>query len=107
MAKYIDREALIDWLKRIRLIDLSDGLGLCRVIMEDDFKKAIKKMPKNIIVDVVPVRHGKWTSIGYDCGENEYQCSECHRTEWRESADDMKFCMFCGAMMDGGAGNER
>lgn len=107
MAKYIDREALIDWLKRIRLIDLSDGLGLCRVIMEDDFKKAIKKMPKNIIVDVAPVRHGKWTSIGYDCGENEYQCSECHRTEWRESADDMKFCMFCGAMMDGGTDNER
>lgn len=46
MAKYIDREALVEWLKRIPLKDLSDGLGLCRVIMEDDFKKAIKKMPK-------------------------------------------------------------
>lgn len=55
MAKYIDREALIEWLKRIPLIDLSDGRGLCRVIMEDDFKKAIKKMPKGIIVDAVPV----------------------------------------------------
>lgn len=55
MAKYIDREALIDWLKRIPLKDLSDGLGLCRVIMEDDFKKAIKNMPKGIIVDAVPV----------------------------------------------------
>ena len=50
MTKYIDREALIEWLKRIPLKDLSDGLGLCRVIMEDDFKKAIKKMPKGIIV---------------------------------------------------------
>ena len=49
MAKYIDREALIDWLKRIRLIDLSDGLGLCRVIMEDDFKKAIKKCRKILL----------------------------------------------------------
>ena len=39
MAKYIDRDSLIEWLKRIRLIDLSDGLGICRVIMEDDFKK--------------------------------------------------------------------
>ena len=55
MAKYIDREALIEWLKRIPLIDLSDGRGLCRVIMEDDFKKAIKKMPKGIIADVEPV----------------------------------------------------
>ena len=55
MAKYIDREALIEWLKRIPLKDLSDGLGLYRIIMEDDFKKAIKKMPKGIIVDVVQV----------------------------------------------------
>ena len=61
MAKYyIDREGLIEWLKRIPLKDLSDGLGLCRVIMEDDFKKAIKKMPKSIIVDVAPVRHAHW-----------------------------------------------
>lgn len=59
MAKYIEREALIEWLKRIPLIDLSDGRGLCRVIMEDDFKKAIKKMPKGIIADVAPVRHGR------------------------------------------------
>lgn len=56
MAKYyIDREALIEWLKRIPLIDLSDGRGICRVIFEDDFKKAIKDMPKGIIVDAVPV----------------------------------------------------
>ena len=55
MAKYIEREALIEWLKHIPLKDLSDGLGLCRVIMEDDFKKAIKNMPKGIIVDAVPV----------------------------------------------------
>ena len=55
MAKYITREALIEWLKRIPLKDLSDGLGLCRIIMEDDFKKAIKNMPKGIIVDAVPI----------------------------------------------------
>ena len=38
MAKYIDREDFIEWLKHIPLKDLSDGLGLCRIIMEDDFK---------------------------------------------------------------------
>ena len=54
MAKYIDREALIEWLKHIPLIDLSDGRGLCRVIFEDDFKKAIKNIPEGIIVDVAP-----------------------------------------------------
>ena len=59
MAKYIDRDALVEWLKRIPLKDLSDGLGLCRVIMEDDFKKAIKKMPKGIIVDDFHIWHGR------------------------------------------------
>ena len=55
LTKYITRDALVEWLKRVPLKDLSDGLGLCRIIMEDDFKKAIKKMPKGIIVDAVPV----------------------------------------------------
>ena len=66
MAKYyIDREALIEWLKRIPLKDLSDGLGLCRIIREDDFKKAIKNMPKGII-DVVPVVRCKDCIHSYD-----------------------------------------
>ena len=55
MAKYIDREALVEWLKRIPIKDLSDGRGLCRVIFEDDFKRAIKKIPKGIIVDAPTV----------------------------------------------------
>ena len=72
MAKYIDREALVEWLKRVPLKDLSDGLGLCRVIMEDDFKKAIKKMPKGIIVDAVPVVRCKDCEYSYD--EISYLC---------------------------------
>ena len=70
MAKYIDREALIEWLKRIPLKDLSEGLGLCQVIMEDDFKKAIKNMPKGIIVDAVEVVRCKDCIHSYDdlCG---------------------------------------
>lgn len=56
MAKYyIDRDALVEWLKRIPLKDLSDGLGLCRIISEEDFKKAIKNIPKGIIIGAVPV----------------------------------------------------
>ena len=51
MATYIEREAFIEWLKRIPLKDLSDGLGLCRVIMEEDFAKAIKNLPKGIIIN--------------------------------------------------------
>ena len=101
MAKYIDREALIEWLKRIPLKDLSDGLGLCRVIMEDDFKKAIKKMPKGIIADVAPVRHGRWIYKG------EYAvCTECggrSGTQY-DGVEPIplrpQFCPNCGARMD-------
>ena len=73
MAKYIDREALIGWLKRIPLKDLSDGLGLCRVIMEDDFKKAIKNMPKGFIVDAVSVVRCK------DCAVPHNKYTGCPR----------------------------
>ena len=104
MAKYIDRDSLIEWLKRIRLIDLSDGLGICRVIMEDDFKKAIKNMPENIIVDVAPVRHGRWIDKG------EYAvCAECGgRSSTQYNGVEpiplmTQFCPNCGAKMDGGA----
>ena len=55
--------------------------------------------------DVKPVRHGHWIKRGYVCGENEYECSECHETEWRTSDSRMKWCMFCGAKMDGGSDN--
>ena len=55
MAKYIDLEALVNWLKHIPLKDLSDGQGLCRVIMEDDFKSAISSLPESAVADMVPV----------------------------------------------------
>ena len=99
MAKYIDREALVEWLKRIPLIDLSDGRGLCRVIFEDDFKRAIKKIPKGIIVDVAPVRHGRWITVGGNYHVKIRQCTNCCA-----KYDFMsKYCPNCGAKMDGGA----
>ena len=110
MAKYIDREALVEWLKCIPLIDLSDGRGLCRVIMEDDFKKAIKKMPKGIIADVAPVRHGRWLKSREPLGWNEVDCVSCTACgkSWILSEDDdyadigWNYCPNCGCLMDGG-----
>ena len=108
MDNYIDRGALIEWLKRIRLIDLSDGRGICRVIMEDDFKKAIKKMPKGIVADVAPVRHGRWVTPHRHNSDYCYNCSECggeamHREyQWARNGI-YPICPNCGAKMDGGA----
>lgn len=98
MAKYIDRDALIEWLKRIRLIDLSDGLGICRVIMEDDFKKAITNMPENIIVDVAPVVHGRWVQTKAPFMNECEDCSVCgYRTVWGHRYN---YCPNCGAKME-------
>ena len=77
MAKYINREALIEWLKRIPLKDLSDGLGLCRIIREKNKKKAIKNMPKGVIVDAVPVVRCKDCKWLYD--EMDDYCCRSHR----------------------------
>lgn len=95
MAKYINREELVDWLKRIPLKDLSDGLGLCRVIMEEDFKRAIRTIPAGTIIDVAPVVHGRWImhddEFGLTC-----ECSACHI----ETMGDGNYCPNCGAKMD-------
>ncbi len=91
MAKYIDREGLIEWLKHIPLIDLSDGRRLCRVIFEDDFKKAIKKMPKGIIIDAVPVSELEKL--------RDYLCAE-DLIFMRGLAELNKLIANCGAKMD-------
>ncbi len=100
MAKYIEREELVEWMKRIPLKDLSDGLGLCRIIMEEDFKHAIRTIPDGTIIDVAPVVHGRWImhddEFGLTC-----ECSACHI----ETMGDGNYCPNCGAKMDGGGGD--
>ena len=106
MAEYIEREAFIAWLKRIPLKDLSDGLGLCRIIMEEDFKRAIRELPREVIADVTPVVHGRW--IEPAClyyGAKQYECSLCHSdTFWRKHSITVKYpyCPNCGCRMDVG-----
>ena len=111
MAKYIEREELVEWIKRIPLKDLSDGLGLCRVIMEEDFKRAIRTIPAGTIIDVAPVRHGRWERIGIKCrkGLTIYPCcsacgtvSAAFRSEWEGLRGQWKYCPNCGCRMDGG-----
>ena len=99
MAKYyIDREAFVEWLKHIPLKDLSDGLGLCRIIMEDDFKKAIKNMPKGIIADVAPIRHGHWIEQEKYTFGTMYDCSICGN-RILDNGHSWNYCPNCGARM--------
>ena len=57
----------------------------------------VKKAPTIDPESLRPTAH--WIKRGYVCGENEYECSACHETEWRTSASRMKYCMFCGKRM--------
>lgn len=118
MAKYINRDELVDWLKRIPLKDLSDGLGLCRIIMEEDFKQAIRTIPKGAIVDLEPVVHGVWIPVheseisgwnpevaGIDPIDG-YICSACKNEAIYDCNDKFvlsDYCPNCGARMDGEA----
>lgn len=61
------------------------------------FAKWLKAIPTIDQESLRPTAH--WIKRGYVCGENEYECSACHETEWRTSASRMKYCMFCGARM--------
>ena len=102
MAKYINREELVEWLKRIPLKDLSDGLGLCRVIMEEDFKRAIRTMPAGTIIDVATVVHGRWIEQEKYTFGTMYDCSICG-DRILDNGHSWNYCPNCGARMDGGA----
>ena len=96
MAKYINREELVAWLKRIPLKDLSDGLGLCRVIMEEDFKRAIRAIPEGAIVDLEPVKRGRWVSQPFGVTSIS-RCSKCETI----GSPQWNYCPSCGADMRG------
>lgn len=105
MTEYIEREAAVNTISEIvPSMSMPDGSG------EDDFlvltaqemcAGCIEEIRKIPAADVIPVVHGKWIRKGYVCGENEWECSNCGETEWRTSSSRMKYCMFCGARMDG------
>ena len=101
MAEYIERQKAIDlFLPVDPENDGSDGTTLvCQSLnySSADIESKLSDMPAE---DVAPVRHGRWIRAGYACGETEWQCSSCKETEWRTSSDRLKYCPFCGAMMD-------
>lgn len=102
MAEYIKREAAIKAIEKADYTLIANDADSCE---SDYLREIIESVPAT---DVVPVVHGKWIKRGYVCGDYEWECSVCHETEWRglSGADVMRFCMFCGARMDGGADNE-
>lgn len=92
----------------VRLIDANDVIqnvldeirykeSLYTLTVRRIAQRAIDAAPTIDPESLRPTAH--WIKRGYVCGENEYECSACHQTEWRTSASRMKYCMFCGARM--------
>ena len=99
MTDYIERQAALDALGELPLVWTEDDYYSLGARNQYDLDRlAIETIPS---ADVEPVRHGRWIEGGYACGETEWICSECGFSEWRTSNSRMKFCMNCGARMDG------
>ena len=93
MAEYIEREKLIEHLKKDPLFDLVERYGITGVI---------ESIPA---ADVRPVVRGKW--IDRDdkyYGWNMWACSACGEefvlTEGTPDMNEYHFCPNCGAMME-------
>ena len=87
--EYIEREALIEELKR-------------RDFLPVIVKQAIEAVPA---ADVAPVRHGRWEDWWPGIGlimtgeEMLYRCSVCDAKY--STVESYKYCPNCGAKMDG------
>lgn len=106
MAEYIERKALIQRLKNSPLFTNfgEDGFFICNGVID-----IIKKQPSvKSAADVVEVRHGRWLNTdSLDAHYSPiYKCSEC----WKDVADhyvgNHKYCLHCGARMDGKDDND-
>lgn len=93
MDEYISKESAIS------IFEAKAEMAVCTPA-QSYFHKAAKMIELLPAADVAPVQHGRWIKVGYACGETEWQCSSCKETEWRTSSDRLKYCPFCGSMMD-------
>ena len=103
MAEYIDKGALyeriaqLEELARNRYLDTpSNSPAYPRYMAQMQDRTALKHLIADFtVVDVVPVRHGRWRHYP-DCGVT--RCSVC---DWStEECVDYNYCPNCGARMD-------
>ncbi len=83
----------------MKLINIEDEPLLKTISAGGLSAKALWRLIKSQrTVDAEPVRHGHW--VRNDNGT--YSCSECQSWIPNEQHHYAKYCLFCGAKMDGG-----
>ena len=85
--KYIEREELLDNLKRFAPEHLTPLI--------------VNLIQKQSTADVVEVRHSYWQCSNVRMLSRDITCKYCHRTETISNSEDFEYCPHCGAKMDG------
>ena len=93
MSDYIDREALLEKIKK-RYCSKCKTDDHCRACWVDDMIGEIEDAPA---ADVAPVVHATWIFFR-GVGEHFPRCSRCGEEADEEIA--RPYCAFCGARMD-------
>lgn len=111
MTEYIEREALIEELEKLRMSETLSKHAtyeLC-AITQDAISRAQIVVAGFPAADVAPVVHGRWLQTS----KRVMYCSNCGTVcgigaHIDEVTEDLDFCSSCGALMDGnGCGEPR
>ena len=106
MKEYIERETILKTPPFTKCVgDLSEyAEGYLDCV--EDACEAVKKTPA---ADVEPVRHGKWVDMDSYADHDTpiYACSICYEQVYDKHIKAHKYCLHCGAKMDGGKSNEK
>ena len=96
MTRYIDADEL-----EIEYYDLSIHGTMAVKSVLPIFTDLLEKQPT---ADVVEVKHGEWfVTDSFDHHKTPiYQCSICRKTVAESYINLHKYCLHCGALMDGG-----
>ena len=105
MAECIDREALI---KKLRIMPIPKQAGSANTWLDNcaaGVNAAIREVASFPAADVAPVVHSYWEHKITNDGENIGICHNCkYPVSW--FWEQAKYCLNCGAKMDGGAGHD-
>lgn len=101
MAEYIDRMTVISAIRDYELHDCPEYMrNWATQLKEAVIADVINGVTEIPVVDVAPVKHGKWE---YEHGA--WQCSNCGEDNPYgidyDTARFSKYCPNCGAKMDG------
>lgn len=93
MARYIDADALLEEIEKLNWDD---------DVMYHIVKVFIEDAPTS---DVVEVKHGEWEHECLECSVCKRNISEIYDADSYMAygiEDELKYCPYCGAKMDGG-----